>query len=1805
MPHRQNRSAQIPITKKETHKGVDDFLGGFSVMAERNQSSHEQGVIAVNLRLMNKNSDITKQKSLTELILHVKEAPSGVLTQFVTGIAETVIRHSQNSNPTIRAFLFTLLKTLMERGKEVKLALVSTLPALSPVWIMSMNEQEPAVRMEAQTAFEATFKTEKQHQMMLRYKDDILSGILAVISDIVDKDGTPLLDDSLDRRSNLLFSALSGMGYMVKQINASQDAVMSFVLDNSSFERLLPTRPLPKGYMLAKTPFVRSSVLSLLRDMVSICPCTSKLHRLVAQAIHGSILEKDATIASRVWELLLFWFRINVSEVFKYIEPKFLDDVIDSFMSCDQQNLAEVIFPSLLPLLIQLTTEKCCEEMLDKFVGGLLKKMGQLKDLPNASANELELVFSALTECWVLYCIRKKGDTACEDATELFDRIMEYVSDILHNDFKRARYLKVVAPCLGLNLLKISHIERIYNACLRSLCEIPAYNPSIHPDTTLPASGSEIVIDRNWHLRPAVLESMYAKARSDPKYACQQSVLRDHLDLSIAPMLQSRANPAWVPKLLSKISKNGYQPSPKVAEGVICQLNNLMRTLEEREACRTANLDEAVADEGIIEDCRSLMETVLLWGIPSITDSLLAQSKYIHVDVVHQTIMEYHLKDPAKAFELLLKACRENAFGDMGNCISRLKVSDTGLTPEQRSTLLEAVVGALKGALRLVKGLEEGVNLEDDNCSKSDPEQTKGAQFSEKLNSRYKNSNEYLSVSNTSEEGADDDDKSSERGSPVDAGSTTIVPSGEDIISVENDLDAQNKANEVLHIAFLWCDQLSSVGVNDQPKVNETIGSLLRLSSDLFTEHLSELFYRIVAAISPRLYPEDYISIKALRIVLQNPQNIDDDSDTLTDALDEKIHFLKVKDFNLLVVHVAALLEELKVPQTDRDDFAWRFFIAVMKSEEPACYHAVHQLQFLVPFASEALLQRLVRFPNLWKMHCVSWKGSNDKKLASSFCSLFGGHFSLAELDLSLTAIVRTAQLLKLMDYSNCVSEWNKSGSDADMEIRTEIFYHLIVVASLTEVFPSGIRSILFSRLLPKALGHINALADLLIGCSLSTITKKEVCESMDPFVCTLAAALRDIAKNTDDHDHLTFTFQARQVMSAITERVIRKLFTKDGARGIDRDCCMFYTTFYAIMDETANVIEGNIFAQLPKDLEELFLEASCMLPSWDLDTAKLSLVIHRHLATMPVVTVSTVKSILDYAQRQNPLHCLELLAELSCTRIMDLNVFGDLVRIITHSLCRCYTLRHLPSNGRLLFESPERHAEPLPFHHLQRIAVAAVLARRGVILHSYMDDVLRSTVNLVVFDSICEAISRFRTTSGEEMPLLAKLIAFTSEFMSGLHHSDTSVLRASEASVTVIASALSYVYLWLNAMPLAKMEGIGHGVVSGVLCTICLVANLTLIRAHAPLHETMRLILNKWSLRPLRQEFSSTSPFKFSHFRRQNTLIGKTHKQKVLMFPYLLAWCVLLTTPATDEEASCQSDSQSYRQRKAEIYQLLDLLCVLLLTPLFSSAKRVEDTLLGAAASLMNDGDSTNAEAGVLGFEVVALTRVVSPQPMMQLARGAAAVFCLLLRGSTLSLVKGWLETVERKTQMMIYNFVQLYISPLLIHENLLTVLSHSPDGLTTFSIGESYSVCVRTAQKNIELSYTIEDARISVRIRFLPCYPLRQPVVEFSSGRECGISMEKQRMWMLKMTSLLFSETTNLWDCMELFRENVEAHLGGQEPCPICYAIVSAVNHKLPELQCSVCRNLSFHSSCLYKWWASGGQTVCPLCRSPWISE
>lgn len=1776
MPPRQKKTAQsstaqaMLAAKGGPSDKLSSFLGGFvagtgdAVPSGPSTAQQEnESAIAVNLKLLTKSSDITKQKSLNELITLVGEAPEGSLAQFVPTIAEAVIRHTHYLHPLVRASVYALLRALMGRDKDVKVSLVPNLPALAPEWVLAMHDMEAPVRHEAKEAFEATFTAEKRPAMLLMYKDDILRTIFASVSDIA-LSGKQLQDDQLDARANTLFSALRAMGFMIKHVVQTQTAVLNFILENAAFMKALPSWPPVKGYIAERTPLVRSASLSLLRDVTAVCPVTTRVHQLIAQAVSGSIMDTNPTVAERVWELLLFWCRVSVPDLITSMQSGFLDAVVDCFMECDKPELAEVIFPCLFPFLTQLSKDLRLPDMLDEFCGALVEKLRLLGDTPNISAQELQIIFKSLMECWELHCVRKKGTGAASDSEELFTVILTNLSLLLQSGTKRRRYERVVVDILSTSLIKTAgRNELAFKHCIAILCDLP--DALFRP---VPEDADTALVDSYKHLRATTVGALLATAVATGANARQLPMYEGF----VAAMITQCMADGDTSSLVAVINGAGatYVPSPDTKRTIVDYLVQIISALE------------GAADNAAATSCKLLLGVALSWDDKECVGRLADITRGDAMEGVQQAVKDHLLKDPTKAFDLLILSCETNAFEDVKRVAQQIAEAGKGIDGGQEARLLAAVVGGLSSTLALAKGDTATMNLEKRAAALDSDDDEDDSSYTD---------------TEGSDSGSDNDDNDS---SGSDNGSSKSEAGGSSDAAAAATEDTQNEGTEVLLRAAEWAELLMC---------GRPLANLMKLEAGVFKADIAPFFYQLTAAVAPPLLPEYYVSIKGLRAALlsQAGDSSDDDDDSAAgpgfdfqDALETKTHSLKADNFYLMIGKTEQLLDSHGMAADERDKFASIFMDDVLSGDVPLCFEAFHQLQQVVPFASASFLQRFVEAAWFADRFYVRRKPAVSKAAAEEQLSLFDGYLSLADLDVTLFSVVRTAQLLRLMDSSDVLS----SSAAAPSQHTAQAIFFLLKAALVKEAFSESARSVLFDRLLSRAFARINSKP---AAAKLAALIVDGGNQSAHLLV-TLAAVLRDIARaataDEKGDEYSNFLLNGRRIMSAVTEAAADALFTPTGAKGIPKELATVYASFYSLMDETANAVRDNMLAQLPAEKEALVKEACTMLPSWDLTTAKLALVVHRHLGSMPAVSESTVKTLIAYAQKQSPLECLELLAELSMARILVLTAFSEVVRVIVHSLCRCYTLCHLPTNGRLSQQAPDRPSPPLPFTQLRRIVIAAVIARRGVVIHSRADDVLRSTVNLVVFDIVCEAVSRLRAAKEEEVPLVAKLIAFTTDFMSELLTSDVAVLRASEASVAKIASVLCFAYLWVSVTPIAKLESIGMETVAALIRCVCQLSNLTIMRSGFPLQQPLRVILNKISLKPIRDEFSSSSPIKVAVVRRQNMLVSKTHKQKLLLYPYLLAWAISLTCARPADDAGAASTGRRFfKVRRSELCSLLDLILALLFTPYVNRKKggRVEDTFIGSAIG----GNDGNPFAGMLGFEVVALTRTDAADAMAQLARGAASVFTLLLSGPTLSFVKDWIETLERKMQALLFDFVQVYVSPTLIQENLLAVLSHSPDGATTFNISEEMSVHVSLSQRVIDLLYEMEDAKVSVSISFPPAYPLRKPTVDFGSGRDCGISTEKWRSWMLKMTAMLFGGSSDIWDCVELFRRNLHAHLGGQEPCPICFAVVSAVNHKLPDMRCSVCHNSAFHSNCLYTWWANGGQHICPLCRSPWISD
>jgi hypothetical protein len=92
--------------------------------------------------------------------------------------------------------------------------------------------------------------------------------------------------------------------------------------------------------------------------------------------------------------------------------------------------------------------------------------------------------------------------------------------------------------------------------------------------------------------------------------------------------------------------------------------------------------------------------------------------------------------------------------------------------------------------------------------------------------------------------------------------------------------------------------------------------------------------------------------------------------------------------------------------------------------------------------------------------------------------------------------------------------------------------------------------------------------------------------------------------------------------------------------------------------------------------------------------------------------------------------------------------------------------------------------------------------------------------------------------------------------------------------------------------------------------------------------------------------------------------------------------------------------------------------------------------------------------------------------------------------------------------------------------------------------------------------------------------------------------VSEAKWKSALLSATPILTS-AVSIMDGLRSWSLNLDKQLAGIEPCAICYCVMHPSDRTLPTPQCRTCSH-RFHSACLYKWFRTGGQATCPLCRS-----
>jgi hypothetical protein len=173
------------------------------------------------------------------------------------------------------------------------------------------------------------------------------------------------------------------------------------------------------------------------------------------------------------------------------------------------------------------------------------------------------------------------------------------------------------------------------------------------------------------------------------------------------------------------------------------------------------------------------------------------------------------------------------------------------------------------------------------------------------------------------------------------------------------------------------------------------------------------------------------------------------------------------------------------------------------------------------------------------------------------------------------------------------------------------------------------------------------------------------------------------------------------------------------------------------------------------------------------------------------------------------------------------------------------------------------------------------------------------------------------------------------------------------------------------------------------------------------------------------------------------------------------------------------------------------------------------------------------------------------------------------------------------------------MYLSPVIIQRELEKCkrLARNKTAFPSLTVRVLHS----STQCQVSAEYSLDagepDARLSVSLLIPADYPLTPVHIDLKGGRQ-GLSESRYKAACASTIPTL-SSTADLAEALRLWAGNLERQLGGVEPCSICYCVLCPTDRTVPTPACKTCRN-KFHSACLYKWFRTGGQATCPMCRS-----
>eukprot|EP01059_Diplonema_ambulator_P012037 TRINITY_DN22153_c0_g2_i1.p1 TRINITY_DN22153_c0_g2~~TRINITY_DN22153_c0_g2_i1.p1 ORF type:complete len:1645 (+),score=449.29 TRINITY_DN22153_c0_g2_i1:38-4936(+) len=334
-------------------------------------------------------------------------------------------------------------------------------------------------------------------------------------------------------------------------------------------------------------------------------------------------------------------------------------------------------------------------------------------------------------------------------------------------------------------------------------------------------------------------------------------------------------------------------------------------------------------------------------------------------------------------------------------------------------------------------------------------------------------------------------------------------------------------------------------------------------------------------------------------------------------------------------------------------------------------------------------------------------------------------------------------------------------------------------------------------------------------------------------------------------------------------------------------------------------------------------------------------------------------------------------------------------------------------------------------------------------------------------------------------------------------------------------------------------------------------------------------------------------------------------YRNTLLLQCYLIGWYLLLSlVDRTFYDVSTEGSPIKGALTEAikdtdGLKPLMNIISGLLLTPKWVVLKTLEPEA-ETPESPVNDQRNTmiamtNLPAD-LNITPLYLSRFSTP--------GDMGLSCVVVLNKLLSTIpsapRRWVSDCEPTLRESVNNFVINYLSPDLIRKELNYVVEKG-GGKHTFSPCDELKVRVQPNACSVILEYDYQDTIVSVKMVVPPSFPLdsiQHPSLDAQVTRaKAGLREDVWRRWLMQMTAKLLNKSARLWDCVQLWQQNLTKHFDGQDPCPICYQVVNTTTQQLPSMECSCCKG-KYHKLCLYKWFKQSNNSTCPLCRAAWCA-